>query len=106
MRRFQVLLTLYRQLWPITWGTSLLMWSIARFPTLISDQFPAFVTAFVWLRTFCQLLIWYLFRSFNQKGFVFYHHFGLSEMRLAFITYLLDLLLFALWIIIVSLIVG
>jgi hypothetical protein len=106
MRRLHVLWILYRQLLPVTSATSLFMWSLAGFPLLESDQFSAFLVAFVWLRSFCQILIWYLFRYFNEKGFVFYHHFGLSEIQLACIIYLLDLLIFASWIILISLIVG
>src|SRR5687768_923318 len=83
MRRLNILLILYRQLWPITNTISLLMWVMAGRPAFSSIKFAAFVVAFIWLRSFCQLLIWYLFRSFNRKGFAFYHHFGLSEIQLA-----------------------
>lgn len=79
------------------------MWALAEAPLLGSGKFIAFLILFFWLRTPCQLLIWYLFRLTNQKGFVFYNHFGLSEIRLACFTYLFDLIIFMLWIILTSL---
>jgi hypothetical protein len=78
------------------------MWLSAERPTLNSDHFLPFILGFFWLRGFSQLLIWYLFRSTNKTGFVFYHHFGLSEMQLAICVYIIDLLIFSLWITLVS----
>ncbi|WP_439558179.1 hypothetical protein [Dyadobacter sp.] len=106
MRKLQVVSVFYRKIWPVTTATSLLMWGIAEFPSLKSDIFPSFILAFLWLRSACQALIWYLFRSSNRKGFIFYHHFGLSEVKLALLTYLLDLAVFALWIILATIIFG
>lgn len=72
------------------------MWALAGAPTIMSEKFLSFIIYFFWLRTACQLLIWYLFRLTNQKGLVFYHHFGLSEVKLAAGVYTLDLLIFSL----------
>ncbi|OJW70904.1 MAG: hypothetical protein BGO59_32275 [Spirosoma sp. 48-14] len=80
------------------------MWLVAGYPTLKSDQFLSFVTKFFWLRTASQLLIWYLFRLTNRKEFVFYHHFGLSEIQLAGGVYIIDILLVSLCICLASLI--
>ena len=106
MQRLYALLVLYRQLWLFTNSISLLMWLLAGSPTSSFEKFATFLAAFFWLRTLCQLLVWYLFRKTNQKGFVFYHHFGLSEIQLAGGIYIFDLLLFTLWILFVSLIAG
>ncbi|WP_031527442.1 hypothetical protein [Dyadobacter crusticola] len=106
MRKLQVIAIFYRSIWPVTTATSLLMWGIVDFPSFTAEVFPTFIMIFLWLRSGCQALIWYLFRSSNRKGFVFYNHFGLSEMRLALLTYLLDLAVFALWIILKTIILG
>ena len=103
MVQLRVLLILYRQVWPFTVATSLLMWGLAGHPTLASTNLLSFITKFFWLRTPSQLLIWYLFRSTNRKGFVFYQHFGLSELQLASGVYVLDLLFISVWICLASL---
>lgn len=99
----RVFLILYRQVWPFTIATSLLMWALAGYPTLLSIDLLSFLTKFFWLRTLSQLLIWYLFRATNRKGFVFYQHFGLSELQLASGVYTLDLIFISLWICLASL---
>ena len=104
MLSLRVLLILYRQLCPLTLATSLLMWFAAGYPTLESDKFMSFITKFFWLRSLTQLAIWYLFRTTNRKGFVFYNHFGLSEIQLAGGVYIIDLLIFSLCICLASLI--
>lgn len=103
MLPLRVLLILYRQLCPLTIAVSLLMWLAAGYPTPKSDQFMPFITRFFWLRSLSQLVIWYLYRLTNRKGFVFYHHFGLSELQLASGVYLIDILLFSLCVCLASL---
>jgi hypothetical protein len=80
------------------------MWLLAGYPTLSSERFLFFITKFVWLRTAGQLIIWYLFRTTHRNRFVFYRHFGFSELHLAIGSYLIDLLLFGLWLCLISLI--
>lgn len=87
---------LYGRIWIVTIIISLSIWALANFPTFISPNFLQFLLRFLWLRTFCQLLIWYVFRLTNKEGFVFYHHFGYSERRLAVLLYLMDLSIFLL----------
>ncbi|WP_138476879.1 hypothetical protein [Dyadobacter bucti] len=106
MQRFRVLLIFYRQFRLPTNTISLLMWAMAGAPTISSEKFLSFLIYFFWLRSACQLLVWYLFRLTNQKGLVFYHHFGLSKIQLAAGVYVLDLLIFSLCIGLVSLSFG
>lgn len=94
MIRLRVLWILYRQVGPATLLMTLCLWMFAEFPTPDAPElFTRFLIFFFWFRTACQGLIWYIFRTFNKKGFYFYYHFGFSELQLASILYLFDLLI-------------
>ncbi len=102
MIRLRILLILYRELYPFTVFTSLLIWVVSGSPILSSARFLSFAASFFWIRLICQALIWFLFRSTRRQSFVFFRHFGFSETELAVYTYLFDLIFFCIWIYLIS----
>ncbi|CCH52611.1 hypothetical protein BN8_01624 [Fibrisoma limi BUZ 3] len=102
MVRLRVVWILYKQIGVYSVATSLALWLLAGMPTLRSGNFSEALVFLLWTRTLSQLLIWYLFRTTNRKGFFFYHHFGWSERQLALLSYLIDLVCFGLWICLMS----
>lgn len=101
--RLKVVLLLYRQVCPFSAGMSFLMWGLDGFRGWDDVKFPYFVVFFIWLRTAGQIGIWYLMRQKLRNQFVFYAHFGFSEIQLALICFLIDLILIGACIVIKSL---
>jgi len=96
---------LYRRLYPILLFISFLIWLLAEKPRYGSMLFPVFIVYFLWLKTICLFLIWYLFRTYNKKGLYFYYHLGLSEIQLFIGTWLFDICVFLVLLAIVQLII-
>ncbi|RIV21537.1 hypothetical protein DYU11_19240 [Fibrisoma montanum] len=102
MVRLRVVWVLYKQIGVYSAATSLVLWLLAGLPTVSSEAFNEALVFLLWTRTLSQLLIWYLFRTTNGKGFFFYNHFGWSERQLALLSYLIDLVCLGLWICLMS----
>lgn len=95
----RVLFLLYRKIGPVTLLITILFWVYAEWP-IPADRSPfaIFLVYFIWMRTICQVLVWYSYKRFNRTGFYFYHHFGFSELQLMSILYLFDLLILSFFI--------
>lgn len=103
--RFRVFLNLYKRLCWVTLPSTLVIWWNGGLPTFGSsaDLLMVFIPFYLFLRTICHALIWYLFRMDNRKGFYFYHHFGFSEWQLAIGVYVFEMILFVLLVLITGL---
>jgi hypothetical protein len=94
--KLRVLLILYRKLGVVSLPITLLMWAYASFPLPNNPgRFLLFLILLFWLRTPCQMLIWYLYKRSDRKGLYFFFHFGFSEIQLFLATYLFDVFVLA-----------
>ncbi|GAB3911706.1 hypothetical protein GCM10028803_53780 [Larkinella knui] len=65
---------------------------IAAFWLRLADYFHLFIVYFLWVKTFSNVVIWYLIRKNYKAQFWFYHNLGWSQTALFGGAFVLDLL--------------
>ena len=78
------------------------LWELARSP--LGQAFWIFLPKYILLKIATDCLIWYYARRYNRDRLFFYANIGLSEKIIFLTSFLLDIFLFLLFILLTSLI--